>query len=399
MIFRFAFASGLIVMMVVGQSTAGDGPRINEIQVVGTHNSYHVAPHPNVQGLLGSKGRMAAKALDYTHRPLAEQFSDLGIRQIELDLFADPLGKHYANPGARKLLRGLGKDPGPDPAADGSLGAPGFKVFHIQDFDYLTTVKTFREALGQVRAWSAENPRHVPILVLVELKDDPIAALPTRPVPFGKSDLDAIDDEIRRAFAPGQFFAPDDLRGSRETLPEAIRLDGWPTIESSRGKVLFALDNEDALRDLYLDGHPALRGRAMFSSVPPGHPAAAWMKRNDPVAGFDEIRSLVKAGYLVRTRADADTVEGRKDDPSRREKALASGAQFVSTDFPETRPEVSPYRVRLPGDRVARSNPVNGDPSIGGRDLERSTGAESSKPGPGPRNSRGSSIDNPGGDR
>ncbi len=349
---------------------ASDGPRIDQIQVIGSHNSYHLAPHPNVQGILGARGKVAARALDYTHRPLAEQFSRLGLRQIELDVFADPDGGRYSRPVARKILRTLGKEPGPDPDQDGRLRKPGFKVFHIQDFDYQSTVTTLLEALHQVHDWSAAHPRHVPILVQLELKDDAVPGLPTLPAPFGKAELDAIDAEIRSVFQPSDFLAPDDLRGHFATLPEAIKAQGWPSLEASRGKVLFALDNEGPLRDLYLADHPALRGRVMFVTVEPDHPAAAWMKRNDPIKEFDEIQKLVKAGFLVRTRADADTAEARKDDPTRREKALASGAQFISTDFPEPRPELSSYQVRLPGGIVARSNPVSGDPALEGVDLE-----------------------------
>lgn len=367
---RLAWASWLIVVAAGTVARAGDDIRINQIQVIGSHNSYHIAPHTNVQGLLGARGRTVAQAVDYTHRPLAEQFSRLGIRQIELDVFADPDGGRYAEPSARKLLKRFGKEPGPDPNTNGILRKPGFKVFHIQDIDYLTNVSTFAVALRQVRDWSAAHPRHVPILVLVELKDDAIAALPTRPAPFGKVELDAIDAEIRSAFAPNEFFAPDDLRGSYRTLPEAIQMRGWPTLDETRGKVLFALDNEGDLRDLYLADHPALRGRAMFATVGRDDDAAAWMKVNDPIRDFSEIQSLVKAGFLVRTRADADTVEARRDDATRREKALSSGAQFVSTDFAEPRPELSPYRVQLPGAVTARANPVNGNSSSAGVDLE-----------------------------
>ena len=367
---RSAWASCLIVAAVGLVARGGDEIRINQIQVIGSHNSYHIAPHTNVQGMLGTRGRAFSQALDYTHPPLAEQFSRLGIRQIELDVFADPEGGRYADPSARKILKGIGKEPGPNPDFDGRLRKPGFKVFHIQDFDYLTTVTTFAEGLRQVHDWSAEHPRHVPILVLVELKDDAVPGLPTRPALFGKAELDGIDAEIRSVFAPEELFAPDDLRGSYETLPEAIKARGWPTLEEARGKVLFALDNEGALRDHYLADHPALRGRAMFVNVPRDQPAAAWMKVNDPIHDFDEIQSLVKAGFLVRTRADSDTIEARKDDPARRDKALASGAQFVSTDFAEARADISPYRVRLPGDVVVRPNPVCGNATLAGVDLE-----------------------------
>ena len=129
-------------------------------------------------------------------------------------------------------------------------------------------------------------------------------------------------------------------------------------LDDVRGKVLFALDNEDSLRDSYREGHPALRGRLMFVSVAPTDPAAAWMKVNDAIGDFDRIVELIRGGFLVRTRADADTIESRKDDATRRDRALASGAQFISTDYPEPRLEFSKYQVRFDGGAAARANPV-----------------------------------------
>jgi hypothetical protein len=120
------------------------------------------------------------------------------------------------------------------------------------------------------------------------------------------------------------------------------------------------MDNEGKERDEYLEGHPALEGRILFVSVTPENPAAAWMKRNDPIAGFDEIQALVKAGFLVRTRADEPTEQARANDVKMREHALASGAQFISTDYPEPNLNFSPYCVQFPMKQVARVNPVNG---------------------------------------
>lgn len=369
----------LAVLGGVGAGAVAEEVRLNQVQVIGTHNSYHIAPHPNVLNLIAAGGKGRAEGLDYTHRPLPEQFSELGIRQIELDIFADPEGGRFAEPSARKVLKGLGKDPGPDPDQGGKLRRPGLKVLHVQDIDYRTTASTFVEALTQVRDWSRAHPRHVPILVLVEAKDGAIPALPTRPVPFGKAELDGIDAEILSVFGHSEILTPDDVRGTSATLPDALRERGWPPLDAVRGKVMFALDNEGARRDLYLEGHPALRGRAMFVSVPPSHPAAAWMKVNDAIADADRIRELVRAGFLVRTRADVDTAEARKDDPKRRDTALATGAQFVSTDYPEPRVEFSPYRVRFPGGVAARPNPISGGAGDAEADLE---GPLTAKPRP-----------------
>ena len=55
---------------------------------------------------------------------------------------------------------------------------------------------------------------------------------------------------------------------------------------------------------------------------------------------------------------------------TQRDKALASGAQYVSTDYHEPDRRFSDYSVRFPGGQVARSNPMSGDPAWSAIDLE-----------------------------
>ncbi|HVU32695.1 MAG TPA: Ca2+-dependent phosphoinositide-specific phospholipase C, partial [Opitutaceae bacterium] len=71
----------------------------------------------------------------------------------------------------------------------------------------------------------------------------------------------------------------------------------------------------------------------------------------------------VRAGFIVRTRADAELREARARTTTRRDCALASGAQCVSTDFPVPDRRYSDYEVRLPGGASARLNPVNTAPT------------------------------------
>jgi hypothetical protein len=88
---------------------------------------------------------------------------------------------------------------------------------------------------------------------------------------------------------------------------------------------------------------------------------------NDPVGGQGTIADMVGRGYIVRTMADASTVQARSGDVTIRDAALASGAQIVSTDYYRPDPRGSMpgsgwtnYKVELPGGGPARSNPVNG---------------------------------------
>ncbi|MEW4570655.1 Ca2+-dependent phosphoinositide-specific phospholipase C [Tautonia sp. JC769] len=346
-----------------------DDLRLNQIQVVGTHNSYHLAPSPGVMGMVAALSPRQAEAIDYSHRPLAEQFGRLQIRQIELDIFADPDGGLFSRPMARAALIGRGEDPGPDPNRGGVLDPPGPKVLHVQDIDYLSTAPTLADALAQVRDWSKAHPEHLPILILLELKDQAVPGL-SRPAPIDAEALDTIEQALRSAFEPGHVLTPDDVRGDFDTLPEALRARGWPRLAEARGRVLLALDNTDRIRDLYLDGHANLAGRVMFADAgSTDHPAAAWFKRNDPIGQFDEIQTLVRAGFLVRTRADADTRQARSGDTTRRDRAFASGAQFISTDYPEPDPRFTEYRVSLPGLAEAIRNPIAvGNDATGSRD-------------------------------
>jgi hypothetical protein len=332
-----------------------DCVRLNQIQVLGTHNSYHIAPPASVLETLGTR----ARDIEYTHRPLLEQLTTLGIRKVELDVFADPEGGRFATPAAFRMVNGL--DPiGPE------LRQRGFKVLHTPDTDYRTTCVTLKACLTTIREWSQSHRRHVPIMVMIEAKDapsdDPNSLGFVQPLPIGVAELRALDAEIRSVFDDDHVITPDRVRGAHDTLANAIRSSGWPTLRAARGKVLFALDNTDAHRDAYLRGNRSLEGRVLFVSSAAPEPSAAFIKMNEAIGEEEErIREQVRAGFLIRTRADIPTAEARSGSTVRRDAAFRSGAQYVSTDYPEPSPFGSGYVARLPGAerRAARCNPVN----------------------------------------
>lgn len=337
------------------QTTPKTDPRLNQLQMIGTHNSYHLEPPAAVGKLIELVYPAGKSELSYQHRPLPEQLERLGMRQIELDVFADPDGGLYAWPlGAR--LQGLTREKF-DPQS--VMARPGFKIFHVQDVDYRSTVPTLKQALRDVDVWSRAHPGHVPIMVLLELKDGQIPGL-TKPRAFDRSMLELLEREILEVLPRKRLLTPDDVRGGAATLRMAVHQRGWPRMSQVSGRVLLALDNGGSLRDRYLQFHPGLKQGLLFASVNDRHEAAAWMKINDPVGDFQRIQNLVRQGFLVRTRADAGTRQARKRDTSRREKAFASGAQYISTDYPEPDARLSDYRVRFRPHVVARANPVSG---------------------------------------
>jgi hypothetical protein len=333
--------------------------KMNQVQVIGTHNSYHAGIASSESKLWQQKNPAAFAGLDYRHPTLTQQL-DGGVRQIELDVFADSKGGRYAHPSGPQSVAaaGLPADPAFDPT--GIMSKPGFKVMHVQDVDYRSNCQPFIACLDEVREWSHAHPRHIPIFILIETKQGtPKGTQLTEPEPFTATTFDALDAEIRSVFPPEEMITPDDVRGEDDSLEQAV-LDGqWPSLESARGKVVFLMDQHNA-GPIYLVGHPSLRGRVLFTNSDPGNPDAAFLERNDGPAG--EISELVREGYLVRTRTDADTKEARGNDTRRRDAMIASGAQILSADYPAAEPArwEGHFAVSLPGGaKVARCDPVN----------------------------------------
>jgi hypothetical protein len=345
----------------VGRDEVGEGAllRFNQIQVLGSQNSYHVAPEPALLDALHDTIGAQADGFDYTHRPLGEEL-DAGVRQVELDVYLDdPAGGRYAQP---KLVPMLGLVP-----VDAAMSEPGIKVLHVQEVDFRSTCPTLVDCLDEIRDWSDAHPGHFPITIQIEAMDDTITDPGlgfATPIPWTGPDLATLQDEIATVFPPDRVVTPGDIRGQAISLRNALRRRGWPRLGDMQGQVLFMLDDHGALRDAYRAQFPDLGDRTMFVDVPDTDPDAGIMVVNDPIADAPTIRRLLEGGYVVRTRADADTVQARSGDTTMRDAALASGAQFVSTDyiFPDDQFGTG-YVVDLPGDRPARCNPVTAPPT------------------------------------
>jgi hypothetical protein len=344
--------------------------RLNEIQVLGSHNSYHIQPQEPIATALRAFDRELYDSLEYSHPPLAVQFDGQGIRQIELDVFADPDGGRYYQ---RKGFLAVGMSP---VSGIPELLEPGYKVLHVQDIDFGTTCLTLVGCLEEVRDWSDANPGHLPIAILIEGKSDaipdPLGLGFTVPLPFTTALLDDLDAEIRSVFSSERLITPDDVRGDHASLEDAVLAGDWPTLQEARGKVYTLFNNEGADRTAYRTGRPSLEGRVMFTTSQPGQPDAAFLQIGDPRgANLDLIQQRVREGYLVRTRSDVPTIEARSGDTSRRDAALASGAQFVSTDYAWESPFGSGYQVSIPDGSPARCNPVNAPAGCRSSLLER----------------------------
>jgi len=346
---------------------------INRMQWVGSHNSYKTKPDQDILNfLMNNSGilpaNMQPRELDYSHETIEDQLGKYGMRSLELDFYHDPIGGKYYNRGGYALV---GK-----PVASNipELQQPGMKLIHIADIDFNTHHYSLKGALQAVKNWSDANPGHFPIVIMMETKEDGVGAVVpgigfATPLAFGAGALDSLDAEIREVFGQNldHVLTPDKVRKGANTLWEGIQQNGWPKLNECKGTVMFVMNGGSTTNDLYAAGHPSLTGRAMFTFAGTGKPESACLLIDDAKAGSETIKQRLREGYLVRTRADAGTIEARQGDYSTFEAAKNSGAQIISTDYYRPDPRGlqaglgwTDYCAKLPSDSVIRTNPIIG---------------------------------------
>jgi hypothetical protein len=238
-----------------GPST--DGERMNQIEVLGSHNSYHTGIDPPLFALLHAKYGDRMNGLEYSHLPIEKQL-DMGLRALEIDVVYDPKGGLYAHPVGLQIEKDHHIQAAPyDP--EGLMEKPGFKVIHVPDIDFRSNVYTFQQELAVLKKWSDAHPDHLPIPITMNAKDDGLKQPGfVQPLKFDKAAFDAWDAEIVSGLGRAKLITPDDVRADYPTLEAAVLAHAWPKLSDARGKFFFVLDETGEKRSTYIDGHPSL---------------------------------------------------------------------------------------------------------------------------------------------
>ncbi|KAI3428421.1 hypothetical protein D9Q98_007248 [Chlorella vulgaris] len=442
--------AALLLLAAAGQwsaaQPASDKLCFSELQVLGSHNSYHQAPPAELLAAFGGLASGPLLAWEYTQPPLSLQL-DAGVRALELDVYWDPQGRLYGQSAGLRIagMNGWLTEP--------QYQQPGFKVLHIPDFDYRTRCILLSECLDGIRQWSDAHPGHLPIQLHLEVKDGPQAAAllgdglaevlqgllnssaaegpasfvqPLQSTPQLFFDLQA---ELKAAFGGstadgGILLTPDDVRAAVGAAPAAdlqqILLTPaggagscpWPSLSSMRGRVLVKLIQYggSTLAAALQQAYPNLAGSLAWVERNGEQPleqavfrAAAIGRLQDAATAFSfalpanatamvgdlvgAVESATAEGYLVRARADVDTVEARAGFVVRRDAILASGAQVVASDYVLPAVAVEPllasgtqqaassnYSVQLPGGLPGRCLRPSGSSSGGSSGMSGSSG-------------------------
>jgi len=341
--------------------------RLNEIQYIGTHNSYHQQPDQRFLAyMLASKyndgtiwpADRLVPALSYTHERLARQL-ERGIRNLEIDVYYDHDGGHFLHPGAIETLAKSQVVRLDAPPAT-VLKVPGFKVMHMADLDFRSNCWSLLSCFSEMKYWSDVHPDHVPIILMIEVKEGAAAPLspdykPANVLKFDTKAWAALEAEILSVFPRDRLVTPDLVRADAPTLRQAITRSGWPQLDAMRGRVLLTLNAKPAAQENYLKLHTGGHGGLFFCDHGLADPETIWVFRKNPYA--TDLPSLVRSGYLVYTRADADGLEARQNNTARRDRAFTA-AQVISTDYPAPDPAVGIYRAVFPDGGYVRANPL-----------------------------------------
>lgn len=271
-----------------------DDIKLNEIQMLASHNSYKKRGVPLGKLFIGLGDSFEeANALKYGYQDLTSQFA-LGIRSMEFDL---------------------------------RLRKTSFMLTHVPLVDNSSIAPDFSQALEEMKLYSSHNPNHLPIIILMEIKDDWMILDHALQV-MDTTDLENLDALIRLKLG-NTLFTPSQMTSEDKTLKETIETEGWPTVSSLLGKIIFVL-HPGSFTDRYASLDSSNQSQAMFIGLYHtmlDRAYTSFVVHNEPEV--ETIQNMVSAGFIVRTRLDDRLVF----DEDRYQRALQSGAQILTTDL------------------------------------------------------------------
>ncbi len=260
-----------------------DETPFNKLRFLSSHNSYHKQAGFLKLQIAKLFAPNEVEGLKYEHPPLYQQL-EKGIRGFELDV---------------RYVWGH------------------FVTMHVPIVDNNSNSPDVILAFKEVKRWSENHPLHIPVIIIIELSRE-----------WNKYYLvqKKWDEDLLIKFDDMVFNVVKD----RLIKPEDLS-NGYPKLRDIRGKIAVAFMADSDIVDMFGEKYKKNR-KATFIMVDGKTPGKdiIFVKRDDPFRS--DIDTLVNAGYIVRTRADAELVK----DSARRVKALNSRAQIISTDFPET---------------------------------------------------------------
>ncbi len=281
-----------------------EGVKINEIAVVGTHNSYQLIGTLPKQGLMKvlqiiSFGAVENKAV-FEMDTFTEQLEQ-GVRNLEIDI-----------------------------ETVDDEGDVSFIVTHDPILDNVSSAHNFAKGLEEIAMWSDNNPGHLPVYLLIEPKDD----VPSINNMKNFSLEYALEfDKVLRQVLGDRLLTPAQAMGEYESFEEMRKVDGWPALKQAAGKIIVLLHPCGVTQE-YIDTDISIKTQAMFPMLRFGDidkAYASFILDNDPVSATENNKKTVEENNLmVRTRAD----DYPDFSDERYNSADNCGSHIITTDYP-----------------------------------------------------------------
>ncbi len=281
-----------------------EGVKLNEIAVMGTHNSYQLLGTLPKRGLMKtleifSFGVVENKAV-FEMDTFTEQL-EYGIRNLEIDI-----------------------------ETVDNEGDTSFIVTHSAIIDNVSSAYNFAKGLEEIAMWSDNNPGHLPIYLLIEPKD----GVPSINNMKNFSLEYALEfDKVLRQVLGDRLLTPAQAMGEYESFEEMRKSDDWPALTQVAGKII-VLMHPCSVTQEYIDTDTSIKTQAMFPMLRFGDidkTYASFILDNDPVSAAENNKKTVDENNLmVRTRAD----DYPDFSDERYNFADNCGSHIITTDYP-----------------------------------------------------------------
>lgn len=291
------------------QNAIDGGAKLIDLQFLATHNSYK-KEKSNTEKLF-SKFSKELERGNYGFENITDQLN-VGIRSFEFDIFC------------RRKRNGV-----------------NFHSFHIGGLDMSSNAFDFSACLEEINLWSTSNPNHLPITIIIELKERggmyPYVPVETRDI----QEFDALlKDKINNLYTPVQAFE------GYENLNEMRAVKDSPSLAETMGKVMFILHRGNLTED-YIKLDEEYKSQAMFPSCfywwdkIVGKHQFVIINNHGYFEQSTEENGGRKHGYLFRIMLDGES-HGIPNQETINQ-AILTGATICSTNRPPRKNSADDY--------------------------------------------------------
>lgn len=286
------------------EDALSQGVKMNEIAVMGTHNSYQMLATLPKRALMRTLQIISFGAVENKAIFEMDTFTDQlekGVRNLEIDIVTVDDGDNVS-----------------------------FIVTHQPILDNVSSAYNFAKAVEEIAMWSDNNPGHLPVYLLIEPKGDVISVNNMKN--FSVEYALELDKVLREKLGD-KLLTPALAMREYESFEAMRNADDWPDLKEAAGKVVVLMHPCDVTQG-YIDTDTSIKTQAMFpmlrfSDIDKSY--ASFILDNDPEGAVENNKITVNEKRLmVRTRAD----DYPDFSDERYSFAENCGSHIITTDYP-----------------------------------------------------------------